>query len=92
VRTTLQESAKRRPERFGGPYDKVMHGHELEMATMQPVELEPDAVGDRVIEAIRKNDFFVFTHPETRAWIVARHAKLMEGFDSLDAYLRNKTP
>jgi NAD(P)-dependent dehydrogenase (short-subunit alcohol dehydrogenase family) len=91
VRTTLQESAKRRPTRFGGPYDKVIHGHELEMPTMQPVELEPDAVGERVIESIRRDEFFIFTHPETRAWIEARHAKLMEGFDSLEKYLHDRS-
>jgi short-subunit dehydrogenase len=88
VRTTLQESAQRRPERFGGPYDKVAPGHGLDMPTMQPKELQPDEVGERVVAAIRNNDFFIFTHPETRAWLDARHAKLMEGFDALDAYLR----
>jgi NAD(P)-dependent dehydrogenase (short-subunit alcohol dehydrogenase family) len=66
VRTTLQESAGRRPERFGGPYDKVVPGHELDMATMQPTELQPDEVGDRVLAAIRDDDFYIFTHPETR--------------------------
>jgi NAD(P)-dependent dehydrogenase (short-subunit alcohol dehydrogenase family) len=88
VRTTLQESAKRRPERFGGSYDKVVHGHELEMPTMQPTELLPDEVGDRVLAAIRRGDFYIFTHPETRSWIEARHARLMEGFDALDSYLQ----
>jgi NAD(P)-dependent dehydrogenase (short-subunit alcohol dehydrogenase family) len=88
VRTTLQESAGRRPERFGGPYDKVVHGHELEMPTMQPTELLPDEVGDRVLAAIRNGEFYIFTHPETRAWLEARHARLMEGYDSLDRYLQ----
>jgi NAD(P)-dependent dehydrogenase (short-subunit alcohol dehydrogenase family) len=91
VRTTLQESATRRPERFGGAYDKVVHGHELEMPTMQPTELLPDEVGDRVLAAIRHGDFYIFTHPETRAWIEARHAKLMEGYDALDSYLQQSS-
>jgi NAD(P)-dependent dehydrogenase (short-subunit alcohol dehydrogenase family) len=91
VRTTLQDSAKRRPERFGGPYDKVAPGHELDMPTMQPRELRPDEVGDRVLAAIRNEEFFIFTHPETRAWLEARHAKLMGGFDALDAYLGEST-
>ena len=89
VRTTLQESAGRRPERFGGPYEKVVPGHELDMPTMQPTELRPDEVGDRVLAAIRDDDFYIFTHPETRAWLEARHAKLMEGYDALDRYLRH---
>lgn len=88
VRTTLQKSAQRRPERFGGPYARVVPGHELDMPTMQPRELQPDEVGERVLAAIRNGDFFIFTHPETRAWLEARHEKLMGGFDALDAYLR----
>jgi NAD(P)-dependent dehydrogenase (short-subunit alcohol dehydrogenase family) len=91
VRTTLQESAQRRPERFGGPYDRVVPGHELDMPTMQPKELQPDEVGERVLAAIRNDDFFIFTHPETRAWLEARHEKLMGGFDALDAYLRQSS-
>jgi len=89
VRTTLQQSAQRRPERFGGPYEKVEHGRELEMGAMQPDELEPDAVGERVLSAIGNDEFFIFTHPETRSWIEARHQRLMGGFDALDAYRRD---
>ena len=86
VRTTLQQSAQRRPDRFGGPYDKVEHGRELEMGAIQPEELEPGAVGERVLSAIRDDEFFIFTHPETRPWIEARYQRLMRGFDALDAY------
>jgi short-subunit dehydrogenase len=86
VRTTLQSSAERRPERFGGPYDKVTHGRELEMGDMQPDELDPDEVGARVLAAIGDEEFFIFTHPETRSWIEARHRRLMAGFDALASY------
>jgi hypothetical protein len=56
------------------------------MGDIQPDELEPDEVGQRVLAAIRNEDFFIFTHPETRAWIEARHERLMAGFDALAAY------
>jgi NAD(P)-dependent dehydrogenase (short-subunit alcohol dehydrogenase family) len=86
VRSTLQESASRRPARFGGPYDRVEPGRELEMGDIQPAQLEPHAVGERVLAAIVNDEFFIFTHPETRPWIEARHARVMSGFDALDAY------
>lgn len=92
VRTTLQESARRRPDRLGGPYDKVEHGRELEMGEIQPDQLEPDEVGERVLSAIRNDEFFIFTHPETRPWIEARHERLMAGFDALDAFRRDAKP
>jgi hypothetical protein len=88
VRSTLQASAGRRPDRFGGPYDEVVPGHELDMPTMQPTELMPGDVGQRVLAAIRNDEFFIFTHPETRAWLEARHARIMAGYDSLDRYLQ----
>jgi hypothetical protein len=34
-----------------------------------------------VLEAIRENEFFVFTHEAPREWIEARHRRLMEAFD-----------
>ena len=52
--------------------------------------MTPEAVGRRVLAAIRNRDFFIFTHAHTRAWIEARHARLMAGFDQLDAYLADR--
>jgi hypothetical protein len=43
--------------------------------------MTPDAVGERVVRAIRDDEFFVFTHEEPRAWIEARHRRILEAFD-----------
>jgi hypothetical protein len=37
------------------------------------------------------NEFFVFTHPQTRAWIEGRHRRLMAGFDANDRYMAGQT-
>ncbi len=34
----------------------------------------------------RQSEFFIFTHEEPRAWIEARHQRLMDGFDSIERY------
>ncbi len=85
VATNLARSGARRPERFGGPYQPATTAA---AARLMPTKaISADEAGDRVVRAIRDNEFFVFTHPETRAWIEARHRRLMEGFDRADAYV-----
>ena len=87
VRTTLAAAGTRRPERFGGPYDTSGAPGAaalLDAATMQ----SPDAVGERVVAAIRGREFFIFTHPEPREWLTRRHARIMAAFDDLDRYAK----
>jgi hypothetical protein len=50
-----------------------------------------DEAGERVRRAIEDDEFFVFTHPQTRAWIEDRHRRLMAGFDANDRYLAGQT-
>jgi NAD(P)-dependent dehydrogenase (short-subunit alcohol dehydrogenase family) len=93
VRTTLAESSKRRPARFGGPFDATLPS-ESRAAQQQPEVLDPDDVGERVVDAIRSGQFFIFTHGDPRAWIDRRSARITAGFDSADRYnaLRGTTP
>ena len=83
VATTLYASPQRRPARLGGGF-----GHPgIETAKARFSEgLPPDAVGHRVLDAIARSEFFIFTHEEPRAWIETRHARLLAGFDSIARY------
>jgi NAD(P)-dependent dehydrogenase (short-subunit alcohol dehydrogenase family) len=84
IATTLSQSSRRRPARFGGPYEPEPR---LRDRVMPSEMMSAEAAGERVLNAIRNREFFVFTHPETRAWIEARHRRLMDGFERLDHYL-----
>lgn len=86
VDTSIYESPTRRPERFGGPF--IPPAGSPSKAQMIPDGLAPDIVGERVVHAIRTNEFFVFTHEEPRAWLEERHRRLMEGFDRAARYNR----
>jgi NAD(P)-dependent dehydrogenase (short-subunit alcohol dehydrogenase family) len=86
VTSTLGQSARRRPARFGGAYEPPPS----ERRHMPTAAITPDAAGARVRHAIQHDEFFVFTHPETRLWIEARHRRIMAGFDALDRYLAAK--
>jgi NAD(P)-dependent dehydrogenase (short-subunit alcohol dehydrogenase family) len=83
VATTLHASTRRRPERLGGAYERP----ESAAAKVRFSEgLAPDDVGRRVLDAVARSEFFIFTHEEPRAWIEARHARLLAGFDSIARY------
>jgi NAD(P)-dependent dehydrogenase (short-subunit alcohol dehydrogenase family) len=85
VATTLSRSPQRRPPRFGGPYEAPRPAS----AALLPDEttLAPDAVGDRVVQAIRAGEFFIFTHSGPRQWLERRHRRITAAFDDLDRYL-----
>lgn len=81
VNTEIYASARVRPLRFGGGYTKP----EAEfMSALLKHGMDPDAVGRRVVRAIRNDEFFIFTHPETRAWLEERHRRMMAAFDLAD--------
>lgn len=86
VTTTLNDSAARRPDRFGGPYRETLLGRETEMGAIQPRAFDPDRVGARVLAAIENRDLFIFTHQETRSWLEERHERIRAGFDALERF------
>jgi NAD(P)-dependent dehydrogenase (short-subunit alcohol dehydrogenase family) len=48
--------------------------------------MDPVLIGDMVVEAIRHDDACIFSHPEDRAAVAARHAALMASFDRWERY------
>jgi short-subunit dehydrogenase len=84
VTTTINESSRRRPERFGGPFDEGR----VDVAALvsDQVAWTPDEVGDRVVHAIRNSEFFIFTHGVMRAGIERRNERIMAAFDDLARY------
>lgn len=80
VRTAIYDSAKNRPARLGGPYRREQQ-HFLKDTIADG--LTPLAVGERVLQAIRDDEFFVFTHSEPRPLIEERHRRIMQAFDRI---------
>lgn len=76
VRTGIYESTGTRPARFAGSAE--------DFPTPESVTdgMEPDVVADKVIAAIERNDLYIFTHPEARAWVEARNRRIMDAFDA----------
>jgi NAD(P)-dependent dehydrogenase (short-subunit alcohol dehydrogenase family) len=79
VRTRIHEAGRNRPEVLGGPDASA----ERRTATDAAVEggMDPRAVGERVLRAIRANEAYVLTHPEFRAAFAARAEAILAAYD-----------
>lgn len=94
VNTRIYETQKHRPARYGGPFERP------DNLRLQPVlereGLDPDLVGERVVQAIREDELFVFTHTGPRDWIEQRHRRIMDAFDRAalfeEAWCRGPVP
>ncbi len=90
VNTRIGESARNRPGAAGGPSGAP---EPLIPASGEPPRIvganviEPDVVAQRVVAAVRNNDLYVVTHPETREAVEARFAAILAAYDRLDASL-----
>jgi hypothetical protein len=85
VNTTIYQSTRRRPPRFGGPSEPPpRHPNQISLEGGLP----PDVVGERVLQAIRDEELFIFTHEEPRAWLEARHRRVLDAFGSAARYNR----
>lgn len=84
VRTRIYQSNESRPDRYGGPY---------ETASLNPLQkelesgLDPDTVGERVLRAIQDRELYIFTHMQTKEWLLARHKRIIDAFDACEAWI-----
>ena len=84
VATTIYASAQRRPERLGGPL--AQPETEAARALNSQRACRPTTSDGACSMRRGTTEFFIFTHEEPRAWIEARHKRLMDGFDSIARY------
>ncbi|MBW8815326.1 MAG: SDR family NAD(P)-dependent oxidoreductase [Caulobacterales bacterium] len=80
VKTGLSRSGRTRQARYGGPAVLPPPG----ARTAIPA-IEPERVGERVLEAVRAGERYIFTHPDMRSLVQDRFARIMRAFDDADA-------
>jgi NAD(P)-dependent dehydrogenase (short-subunit alcohol dehydrogenase family) len=84
VKTRIYMSNEIRPERFGGPYaTTALNPLQKELET----GLQPDVVGERVLRAIQNRELYIFTHMQTKEWLLARHQRIINAFDACEAWI-----
>jgi NAD(P)-dependent dehydrogenase (short-subunit alcohol dehydrogenase family) len=84
VRTRIHESHRNRQPRYAS--DKPITPDVLKVANImtQAVEngIDVDIVGQRVLEALARGEFYIFTHPNYRPVTDYRSRAVAEGFES----------
>ncbi len=78
VRTRIGESGRARQEKYGGP--KELPKQTKGLPSLNGA-LDPEVVGERVVEAIKANELYIITHPEMKPVVEARCARLLRAFD-----------
>lgn len=96
VKTAIFESGRNRPEDLQREKDTSRitfsaTGNptaEEEAAMQQVIDsgLDPAVVGDMVVDAIRNDDLYIFTHPEIRSAIEQRMSGMQAAFDRWAKY------
>jgi len=85
VRTGIGESGRNRPVRYGPsqPLDPASPAAAMvaEIARLIDAGLEPDAVAARVLDAIRDDELYIFTHPGMRADVEGRFDAILAAMD-----------
>ncbi|HEY9454285.1 MAG TPA: SDR family NAD(P)-dependent oxidoreductase [Bradyrhizobium sp.] len=88
VRTRIGESGRNRPERYGQsrPLDPASPAAAMvaEIARQIEAGLDPDSVAARVLNAIRENQLYIFTHPGMRAQVEPRFAAILAAMDRVE--------
>jgi len=87
VRTGIGDSGRNRPARYGTApvLDPATRAAALVAEISRQIEagLDPAAVAARVLEAIRANELYVFTHPNMRVEVDERFAAIQAAMDRL---------
>lgn len=79
--TNSRQSGRHRPERFGGPFDRIDQKREK-------VGMDPADAGRVVVRAIRDDAFLATTHPVTmREHYVERSERIVAALDAWESLL-----
>ena len=86
VRTNILESARNRPERYGPP-TPVDTANPVYASFAERVRtgMDPAEVARRVLAAVRDDELYIFTHPETRQALEERFRAILAVFDRAEA-------
>jgi short-subunit dehydrogenase len=77
VRTSIASGQRNRPggQRPGGDQQGVF------LSPFIDAGMDPEILAARVLEAIRDDELYIFTHPERKAMVEGRFNAILEAFD-----------
>ncbi len=87
VRTRILESERTRPDALepdaeGAEEAAQQHNQLMQMA--MGTGIDPDEVGELVLQGVKNNQLYLFSHPEFKAATAARFSHILEAFGEAD--------
>lgn len=80
VRTRISESARTRQAKYGET-DTPAGDEPSAASKLVAAGIDPDVVGACVLEAVKENDLYIFTHPDMAPAVEQRFERIMQAFD-----------
>ncbi|HLZ82712.1 MAG TPA: hypothetical protein VKQ54_04035, partial [Caulobacteraceae bacterium] len=79
VKTRIHESRRNRPADYGA--DQRAPAFDADLSSPVLTGMPTGPVAERVLEGVRDNDLYIFTHPELRPMVEARFERILAAFD-----------
>ena|SRR5579859_861592 len=79
VKTRIHESRRNRPPDYGA--DQRAPAFDADLSSPVLTGMPTGPVAERVLEGVRDNDLYIFTHPELRPMVEARFERILAAFD-----------
>jgi len=87
VRTRILESERTRPDELEpnqAGAEEAAKDHNAIMQTAMGTGIDPDEVGEMVLQGVRNNELYLFPHPEMKEATAARFAHILDAFGEAD--------
>jgi NAD(P)-dependent dehydrogenase (short-subunit alcohol dehydrogenase family) len=79
VQTNIRESAKTRPEKYRNS-GLALREQQLAARPNNPLWMDPIECGERILQGIRRNDLYIFTHPEFKEGAAEHFEAMLAAF------------
>ena len=83
VRTRIHESGRTRPAAFGGPVQRVRSAQGEQIAAAIQAGMPAERVADLVLDAVRQDKPYIFTHADMAPMVHQRMAGIAAALDAL---------
>jgi NAD(P)-dependent dehydrogenase (short-subunit alcohol dehydrogenase family) len=80
VQTNIRESAKTRPEKYRQNSGLAAQEQQLQARPNNTLWMDPIECGERILRGIRRNDLYIFTHPEFKEGIADHFEAMLAAF------------
>lgn len=84
VDTNIYDSQRNRPKALQNPDTdpgQDFLGGSEQVEQVRQSAMDPALVGEKVLEAVRNNEFYILTHPDFRPLVEERMQNIIEGFE-----------